>query len=445
MSEESALIDAARSTAQAAATTTTTVANLIVNILVLGGKAIVFGGKTSAKAAVMAVRVRNAIYYGKWHGRTNYRRLLDIKGDNLAYFEIGTQDKETLKKIRAVAKKSGLLFTQLPDFNLEDGKTHFCFSANDLPVFNVFLRAYNEGVKSGIFQCPISVIGEEEYARTAFGEDGLPTKEMAKLEESAREELKKEAEKKKEKEETPPKKRRPPNRGEESRRVKEISVNEVLYRQEPESGRSIIRVPGTQGKVHFLLSPKDPVRTITPGNLAVGIDPEKQYARCDKYGNPTGETIPGSEILRSFNLEKKKEFFHAVNKKKQIFTGAGITVDNGNVIARTEYGYILDIPGGGNLAAFVPNRAVAMVNRQNQLVLDVSANAYVFDKGDLSKQQEARISSFAKALTTSREKNLKAIKNLKAAVAERGQNLRLTLGDDRSGSLTDFLKSALRR
>ena len=190
MSEETALIDAARSTAQAAAATTTTVASLIVNILVLGGKAIVFGGEFSAKAAIMAMRVRNAIYYGKWHGRTSYRRLLNIKGDNLAYFEIGTQDKDMLKKIRAVAKKSGLLFSQLPDFNLEDGKTQFCFSANDLPVFNIFLRAYNEGVKKGIFQSPVRVIGEEEYARTAFGDDELPTKEMAALEESAREELK---------------------------------------------------------------------------------------------------------------------------------------------------------------------------------------------------------------------------------------------------------------
>ena len=412
------------------------------NILVLGGKAIVFGGEFSAKAAIMAMRVRNAVYYGKWHGRTNYRRLLNIKGDNLAYFEIGTQDKDMLKKIRAVAKKSGLLFSQLPDFNLEDGKTQFCFSANDLPVFNIFLRAYNEGVKKGIFQSPVRVIGEEEYARTAFGDDELPTKEMAALEEGVREELAGERDNAKK---NAQKKRRTGNDGADKKRFKEISVNEVLYKEDPAFGQAVVRVPGTQGKVHFLLSPEDPVRTITPGNLAVGIDPEKQYARCGKSGQPTGESIPGSEILRSFNLEKKKEFFHSVDKKRKIFTGAGITVDNGNVIARTEYGYILDIPGGGNLAAFVPNRAVAMVNRLNQPVLDVSANAYVFDKGDLTKQQEARISSFAKALTTSREKNLKAVKNLKAAVSERGQNLRLTLGNDPSGSLTEFLKSALRR
>ena len=442
MSEETALIDAARSTVQAAAATTTTVANLIVNILVLGGKAIVFGGECSAKAAIMAMRVRNAIYYGKWHGRTSYRRLLNIKGDNLAYFEIGTQDKDMLKKIRAVAKKSGLLFSQLPDFNLEDGKTQFFFSANDLPVFNIFLRAYNEGVKKGIFQSPVRVIGEEEYARTAFGDDELPTKEMAALEESVREELAGERDNAKK---NAQKKRRTGNDGADKKRFKEISVNEVLYKEDPASGQAVVRVPGTQGKVHFLLSPEDPVRTITPGNLAVGIDPEKQYARCGKSGQPTGDSIPGSEILRSFNLEKKKEFFHSVDKKRKIFTGAGITVDNGNVIARTEYGYILDIPGGGNLAAFVPNRAVAMVNRLKQPVLDVSANAYVFDKGNLTKQQEARISSFAKALTTSREKNLKAVRNLKAAVAERGQNLRLALGNDPSGSLTEFLKSALRR
>ena len=204
-------------------------------------------------------------------------------------------------------------------------------------------------------------------------------------------------------------------------------------------------MPGTQGKVHFLLSSGELVREITPGNLAIGIDPDKQYARCEKNGKPTGEAISGTEIIKSFRLEKKKEFFHSVNKKKQMAEGTGVTVDKGNVIARTEYGYILDIPGGGNLAAFVPNSAVAMVNLLDQPVLNESANAYVFDKGDLSKQQEARISSFAKALTSSRDRNLKAVRNLKAAVAERGQNLRMTLGSDQTGSLTDFLKNALKR
>ena len=423
--------------------TAVTAAQLIVNLLVIGGKVISIGGSLSIKGAMMVVRMRNAVYYGKWRGRAGYRRLRRIKGDNLAYFEVGTQDKKALKRIGSLMKKKGLLYSRLPDLDLGDGKTQFCFSMNELPVFNLFLRAYNEGVKKGVFSSPVTVIGEEDYARTGFDDGGRPTKEMEEIEKGVKEEHERE---KKQKNREARKDRKSPSFREETPEGRmEISVNKVLYRKSPEGDSYTIRVPGSGG-MGFAVT-KEEARQVDERNLAVSIDPEKMYPCLKKDGAPAERPeISGKEILGHFHLEKRREFFQSVeNRHEAVRKGIPtVTIAPGNVIRQMEEGYLLSVPGSNGLGVFVPISARIGETKAGSPILSGDSEAFAFRMDDLNVQEKVKVSSLSSALASSREKNLKALRNLEKSMAERGRKYEQMLMDSGEG-LTDFLKRALTR
>lgn len=92
----------------------------------------------------------------KMEGKTSMKNLLERGGD-LHVFKF---PQEQLKKVEAMAKKYGILYSLLPDFN-KDGMKEIVFHAESLPRMNALI----EKLKAG------QVMGLEEYFQNTSGRD----------------------------------------------------------------------------------------------------------------------------------------------------------------------------------------------------------------------------------------------------------------------------------
>ena len=89
-------------------------------IVVVAGKAIYLLGKISLKAAIQFAKLINTIRLSKWKGKARLGRLRAIKGDDMMYVNVGSEDKKELKKIQKeigkIAKK------EIKDLSENDSK-----------------------------------------------------------------------------------------------------------------------------------------------------------------------------------------------------------------------------------------------------------------------------------------------------------------------------------
>lgn len=92
----------------------------------------------------------------KMEGKTSMKNLLKRGGD----MHVFKFPKEQLKKVEAMAKKYGILYSLLPDFN-KDGMREIVFHAESLPRMNALI----EKLKAG------QVMGLEEYFQNTSGRD----------------------------------------------------------------------------------------------------------------------------------------------------------------------------------------------------------------------------------------------------------------------------------
>lgn len=92
----------------------------------------------------------------KMEGKTSMKNLLKRGGD----MHVFKFPQEQLKKMEAMAKKYGILYSLLPDFN-KDGMREIVFHAESLPRMNALI----EKLKAG------QVMGLEEYFQNASGRD----------------------------------------------------------------------------------------------------------------------------------------------------------------------------------------------------------------------------------------------------------------------------------
>ena len=121
-----------------------------------------------------------------------------------------------------------------------------------------------------------------------------------------------------------------------------------------------------------------------------------------------------------------------------------VTIAPGNVIRQMEEGYLLSVPGSNGLGVFVPISARIGETKAGSPILSGDSEAFAFRMDDLNVQEKVKVSSLSSALASSREKNLKALRNLEKSMAERGRKYEQMLMDSGEG-LTDFLKRALTR
>ncbi len=92
----------------------------------------------------------------KMEGKTSMKNLLKRGGD----MHVFKFPREQLKKVEAMAKKYGILYSLLPDFN-KDGMREIVFHAESLPRMNALI----EKLKAG------QVLGLEEYFQNTSDKD----------------------------------------------------------------------------------------------------------------------------------------------------------------------------------------------------------------------------------------------------------------------------------
>lgn len=78
-------------------------------------------------------------------GKTTMKNLLKRGGD----MHVFKFPEEQLKKVEAMAKKYGILFSRLPDFN-KDGMREIAFHAEFLPRMNALIEKLKEGQVMGL-------------------------------------------------------------------------------------------------------------------------------------------------------------------------------------------------------------------------------------------------------------------------------------------------------
>ena len=153
-------------------------------IVLICGRMIAAAAQLSLKAAMLAIKVYNTLYLGKWKGSTAFSRFRAIKGDAYEFINICTEDPQKLAAIEKEMEAHSLLFARLPDLCGGDGNTQYVVARSDMHIFAAFLMDHAHGELKDIKAGPVT---ESDYAGTAVHpESGKYTKEFEDLNESAR-------------------------------------------------------------------------------------------------------------------------------------------------------------------------------------------------------------------------------------------------------------------
>lgn len=147
-------------------------------IVVVAGKGIYLLGKISLKAALQFTKLINTIYLSKWKGKAHLGRLRAIKGDDMMYVNVGSEDKKELKKIQKEMKQHGILFAKMPDLCGGDGRTQYAIAVSDAPKVRALLIDHAMGPNKDIY---LGMLSEKDYLSTAFNRNGEPTPETQDL------------------------------------------------------------------------------------------------------------------------------------------------------------------------------------------------------------------------------------------------------------------------
>ncbi len=164
-------------------------------VVMITGKLITRVMDLTVEAAVLSARTANMIYMSKWKGRTQFRRLLNIKGEQngLVFLNVSAEpdsgrNKRAIRGIEKELKAHGILFSRMPDLCGGDGNTQYCVSASDAKKVSAMLVSHMNGKYRHV---AVAEISEADYTMTGRRADGTPTPELHSIEESARQELEK--------------------------------------------------------------------------------------------------------------------------------------------------------------------------------------------------------------------------------------------------------------
>lgn len=159
----------------------------------VSGKGIKFAGKLTMKAFMQLLKLLNTLYLAKWKGKTNFTRLRNVKGEDLSFFQVGTEDRKSRKRIEKQLKKHGIMFARLPDLCKGDGKIQYAFSPSDAQKMQLFMQNYmqeytqSNGKRNNV---KVEMISGSDYEKTGYV-NGEKTEEYQDLEQSAKKEIEK--------------------------------------------------------------------------------------------------------------------------------------------------------------------------------------------------------------------------------------------------------------
>lgn len=151
-------------------------------VLILIGKFAYQAGSILCKTALASSQVMGMIYMSKWKGKSSYKRLLNVKGEEngLLFVNIGLEkdSRKNAARIRGIEKelkKYGIMFARLPDLCGGDGNTQICISARDAKKLEAMMRTHMNGKYKDV---PVMEISQVDYTQTGKRADGTNTPEM---------------------------------------------------------------------------------------------------------------------------------------------------------------------------------------------------------------------------------------------------------------------------
>jgi len=170
--------------------------------------------RITSNLSTAAYKLFHVLYYAKHEGQTSFRRLAR-SADAIGYLEINTQDEKALQDILQKLESYKVLYSRLPDLNLNDSRTQIAFDHAQAPAVQAILNMYSaeklerlqklksthkagsekyqlEKARIEAAFPAISFITADDYALTRLDQSGKETAEYQKLEESARQNMKQE-------------------------------------------------------------------------------------------------------------------------------------------------------------------------------------------------------------------------------------------------------------
>ena len=153
-----------------------------VQVIMVTGRTAYMTGRITVKSLSSFIKLINTIYLSKWKGSASLRRLRQIKGDDMVFINVSSEDRHDLSFVEKELKAHGILFSRMPDLCGGDGRTQYAVAASDLPKLKPMLLDHAVGERRNIMA---GLISEQDYLSTGFGKDGLPTKEYSQLRQSA--------------------------------------------------------------------------------------------------------------------------------------------------------------------------------------------------------------------------------------------------------------------
>lgn len=146
-----------------------------IQILVVSGKMLYLFSRLSMQTVMLTAKILNTLYLSKWQGSVSFARFRKIKGENIQFINISTEDLQILKYIEYEMKAHGILFAKMPDLCGGDGRTQYVISPDDMIKFKAFLLDHAVGKHKDVKVGPIS---PADYAQSGIAQDGVPTPQM---------------------------------------------------------------------------------------------------------------------------------------------------------------------------------------------------------------------------------------------------------------------------
>ena len=103
-----------------------------IQLIVISGKVMFLAGNLSLKAAILTAKTLDTIYLAKWKGSVSYARLRKIKGDEVQFLNVSTEEKKILHAIEKEMKQHGILYARLPDLCGGDNRTQYGISPSNM-------------------------------------------------------------------------------------------------------------------------------------------------------------------------------------------------------------------------------------------------------------------------------------------------------------------------
>ena len=128
----------------------------------------------TVKGALEFIKVLHTLYLSKWKGKAKLSRLRQIKGEDLFFVNVASEDKSDLRAVEKEMKAHGVLYARMPDLCGGDGRTQYAIAACDVQPMKAMLLDHMVGANKGI---RVGMISEKDYLESGRDLSGNLTEE----------------------------------------------------------------------------------------------------------------------------------------------------------------------------------------------------------------------------------------------------------------------------